>query len=44
MKKLFFILAATVLLSASHPWEGKRIAYLEDSITDKNLLPSETHY
>ena len=44
MKKLFFILAATVLLSASHPWDGKRIAYLGDSITGKNLLPSETHY
>ena len=44
MKKLFFTLAATVLLSASHPWDGKRIAYLGDSITDRNLLPSETHY
>lgn len=44
MKKLFFILAATIFLTASHPWEGKRIAYLGDSITDPRTLPSDTHY
>lgn len=34
MKKIIFILSAVILLTASHPWENKRIAYLGDSITD----------
>lgn len=44
MKRLILILSATVLLTASHPWEGKRIAYLGDSITDKGVLKNDTHY
>ena len=44
MKRLVFILAAVISLTASHPWEGKRIAYLGDSITDPNILQQDTHY
>ena len=29
MKRLVFILAAVISLTASHPWEGKRIAYVK---------------
>ena len=44
MKRLIFIFAAVILLTASHPWEGKRIAYLGDSITDPRILEQDTHY
>lgn len=44
MKRLSLLLLSFVILTASHPWQGKRIAYLGDSITDANLLPDETHY
>lgn len=44
MKKLFFILSTLVILTASHPWEGKRVAFLGDSITDPEVLPHDTHY
>ena len=44
MKKLSFIFAAVILITASHPWQGKRIAYLGDSITDPSILPQDKHY
>ena len=44
MKKLFYILVSIIVLTASHPWENKRIAYLGDSITDPKSLKNETHY
>lgn len=44
MKKLFYILVSIIVLTASHPWENKRIAYLGDSITDPKSLKHETHY
>lgn len=44
MKQILFILSTVILLTASHPWENKRIAYLGDSITDPNSLSKETHY
>ena len=44
MKRLVFILTAVISLTASHPWEGKRIAYLGDSITDPSKLQQDTHY
>lgn len=30
MKRLSFIFFAVILLTASHPWQGKRIAYLQE--------------
>lgn len=44
MKRIFFFISAVILLTASHPWEGKRIAYLGDSITDPKILPEDKHY
>ena len=44
MKRLSFIFFAVILLTASHPWQGKRIAYLGDSITDPGVLREDTHY
>lgn len=44
MKRLSFIFFAVILLTASHPWQGKRIAYLGDSITDPGVLHEDTHY
>lgn len=44
MKRLSLLLISIVILTASHPWQGKRIAYLGDSITDPNILPDDTHY
>jgi len=44
MKRLILIFLSAVALTASHPWEGKRIAYLGDSITDPKVLPEDTHY
>ena len=44
MKKLLFILSAIIVLTSSHPWENKRVAYLGDSITDPRSLPDDTHY
>lgn len=44
MKKILLIITAVVLLSASHPWEKKRVAYLGDSITDPRSLADQTHY
>ena len=44
MKKLIIILCSFVILTASHPWEGKRVAFLGDSITDPLVLPHDTHY
>ena len=44
MKRLSFIVLAVMVLTASHPWQGKRIAYLGDSITDERCLPDERHY
>lgn len=44
MKRLSFIILAVILLTASHPWQGRRIAYLGDSITDPKVLPDDMHY
>ena len=44
MKKLLFFLGMIIILTSSHPWQDKRIAYLGDSITDENVLPNDRHY
>lgn len=44
MKKVVLLIAAVMLLTASHPWKGKRVAYLGDSITDAKVLADQTHY
>ena len=44
MKKIAFLILAVIALTASHPWQNKRVAYLGDSITDAKILPNDTHY
>lgn len=44
MKKIAFIILAVIALTASHPWQNKRVAYLGDSITDPRSLPEDPHY
>lgn len=44
MKKIAFIILAVIALTASHPWQNKRVAYLGDSITDPRTLPEDPHY
>lgn len=44
MKKIAFIILAVIALTASHPWQNKRVAYLGDSITDPRILPEDPHY
>ena len=44
MKKIAFLILAVIALTASHPWQNKRVAYLGDSITDAKILPDDTHY
>lgn len=44
MKKIAFLILAVIALTASHPWQNKRVAYLGDSITDAKVLPDDTHY
>lgn len=46
MKKLLIIICAVLVpqLLLSHPWEGKRIAYLGDSITDPRNKAADKKY
>lgn len=44
MKKFAFIISSIIILTASHPWQGGRIAYLGDSITDPGTLRNDKHY
>jgi lysophospholipase L1-like esterase len=44
MKKIAFLILAVIALTASHPWQNKRVAYLGDSITDPRSLPEDPHY
>lgn len=44
MKKIAFLILAVIALTASHPWQNKRVAYLGDSITDPRTLPEDPHY
>ena len=44
MKKFAFIISSIIILTASHPWQGGRIAYLGDSITDPGTLRDDKHY